>query len=114
MIDDCSGVAGRTSRCNKKAEMARECPDLTHNFDQCWAAIQAIVFQRLSAYYYSRTNIFLKTMKNCDLAHQSDLLLTSSKLGNLHAASRFAQNEFKKCILDPKTNELCFKGKITR
>ena len=44
MIDDCSGVAGRTSRCNEKAEIARECPDLTNNFDQCWAAIQVIVF----------------------------------------------------------------------
>ena len=45
-------------------------------------------------------------------AHQSqnDILLKSSKLENLHAASRFAQNEFKLCILDPATNELCFKG----
>ena len=39
--DDCSGVAGRTSQCAKKAELARECPDLTPNFDACWARIQA-------------------------------------------------------------------------
>ena len=44
ITDDCSGVAGRTSKCNEKAEMARDCPDLTQNFDQCWAAIQAIVY----------------------------------------------------------------------
>ena len=54
-----------------------------------------------------------KHWKNYVLAHQSDFLLKSAKLENLHAASRYAQNEFKQCILDPKTNELCFKGKIT-
>ena len=56
------------------------------------AATQAIVFEN----YYR--------------AHQSDFLLKSAKLENLHAISRY---ELKQCNLDPKTNELCFKGKIT-
>jgi len=83
--DECSGVAGRTSNCVQKANEARSCPDLSDNFDSCWSRLQA---------------------------HQSDngILLKSSKLDNLHAASRFAQNEFKLCILDPATNELCFKA----
>ena len=37
---ECSGLAANTAPCREKAEKARKCPDLTVNFDTCWAHMQ--------------------------------------------------------------------------
>ena len=37
---ECSGLAANTASCKEKAEKARNCPDLTQNFDSCWSKMQ--------------------------------------------------------------------------
>ena len=37
---ECSGLAANTASCKEKAEKARKCPDLTDDFDNCWAHMQ--------------------------------------------------------------------------
>ena len=84
--DECAGYAWRTKTCREKAEKARSCPDLTNEFDFCWDRI-----------------------KQCT-EKEPQVLLKSSKSNHQTAATKIKQHVFKSCILDSKTNSLCFQG----